>query len=161
MTFLGELTGSDWIETIAGHELRVTALSLTDWAEVEARLLASRRDPISVARESLESLPVTAHRTLLEAALSESCRSGRVTIDDLVNFASTTAGTTLIVWLALRAYQPELSEADVAELLSHWTDADCGRLEPRLAGVPPGASDPAKNSSGQEMGAATLPFPGV
>jgi hypothetical protein len=160
MTLLGELTGGDWTETIAGRELRLAPLSLADWAVVEARLVASRRDPITVARESLDSLPATAHRAVLEAALSEACRGGRVTIDELVDFAGTTAGTVLLVWLALGRHQPDLREADVAELLRHWTDADRAAAEPRLAGVPPARSDSAKNSPGQEVATATSRSPG-
>lgn len=142
----GDGAGSDWTETIAGRRLRLMPLSLADWAVVEARLVASRRDPIAIAGESLAALPITAHRTVLEAALSEACRSNQVTIDELATFASTTAGTVLMMWLALRTHQPDLSEADVAQLLSRWTDADSAAAEPRLAGVPPEGSNPVKNS---------------
>jgi hypothetical protein len=151
MTLLGELTGrdgagGDWTETIAGRELRLMPLALADWAVVEARLVAGRRDPIAIARESLAALPITAHRTVLESALSEACRGNQVTIDELAAFASTATGTVLMMWLALRTHQPDLSEADVAQLLSRWTDADRAAAEPRLAGVPPEGSNPAKNS---------------
>ena len=159
MTRIGELTAGEWCETIDGREWRFAPLSLADWAELEARLVASRPDPLAVARDASESLPAAAHRGVLEAAFAEACRATRVTIDELVEFAASGAGTVLLCWLALRRHHPELSEADVAALISRWTDAEVSSAHTRLAGAPPGAYGPAKNSRRQAT--ATSPSPGA
>lgn len=144
MSSLAEITAAPWEREIAGRAWRFSPLTLGDWAVLERRVLESRPDPLALAKSHLEGLNRDAQRELLDAALVAATRSRRVTLAELLEFAESTEGLTLSIWLSLRREHPELTEAEAGALLDRWTADEMAELERSLDALRGAPAEPPK-----------------
>jgi hypothetical protein len=104
--------------TIGGREYLLTPLRYRDHAEAARRMRLDWPSPRAVVRRMGRGLPPDQQRHLLELVYREERRGSQVELADVLRWYRTPQGLVFHKWLMLRTHQPELSLADVDELLT-------------------------------------------
>lgn len=104
--------------TIGGREYLLTPLRFRDHAEAVRRMRQDWPSPRAVVRRVGRGLPSDQQRQLLELVYREERRGSQVELADVLRWYRTPQGLVFHKWLMLRTHQPELTLADVDELLT-------------------------------------------
>ena len=122
-----------------GRSYRATPLTLADYGEIDQAVLGARPDPLARAAAACQGQSEALQQALLSRTFDELLHGWPVTSHEVSLWMSSREGMAHILWLAVRAHQPEMSLANCRELLaanSTWLQAE--RALDRLNGLPPG-----------------------
>ena len=138
MSSLPSLIGMAREFEVAGQTYKVSPLRITDWAEVNERIVAGRADPVAVARRLCEGLPQEQQKEILLRAYGDATRHQHVTPSELDEYMGTAMGMVHCFWLGLRRNHPDITEDDAAGLFEEFTQERLSMLSETLAGMPEG-----------------------
>lgn len=132
---------------LGGKEYQLRQLQLDDYAEMEARIVASRPDPFEVAAKAIAKVPPAHHPAIWDAAMRDSRTSRKATLDELLAWGNSEAGFAFTFWRCAMKSHPEIdSEAKAREILQSATPAELAACVVSLR-VGSGETD-LKNSDG-------------
>ena len=139
MDGLSLLTAAPCAIAAGGRTFLLAPLTLTDYGEIENRILAGRADPLAGIRARLAQLDAARRREELGRVFDEVGSARRVTLGDLDRWWQTTDGFRYRFWLMLRKHQPTATRETAAELLRQMSGeelAELGRGMTRCCGWP-------------------------
>lgn len=127
MVILAELLGIGWSTSIAGRKVRLSPLTLADWADLECSALADRAT--NLACWLGQSASPSAKAVVILASIFDRWRGrDEVGLDELWGWLHTRAGRQRWLWLTLRHAEPGLTLATASELVDDLPAADWRRL---------------------------------
>jgi hypothetical protein len=115
---LQHTAGADYSTTkINGVTYKLRPLQAKVYAEMEAYIVNSRPDPLSIASESVKKLPASQHPAIWKAAMAEAIALRIVTAEDLAVFEKSIEGLSWKLWQCLKTDHPEIDNIEAAKIL--------------------------------------------
>lgn len=114
---LTSLTAAEASITINKRTYRLSPLTLRDYAELEARVLSRRPDPLELAVKTVSSLPYDQQKDVLCKSMAQAAAVRGVSVDELHAYCRTREGLRYVFWLMLRRGQPEMTLEDAGRLM--------------------------------------------
>ncbi len=154
---LSQLTAAEQTVTAAGRTYRLAPLTLSDYGEIENRILARRPDPLAVALQALDGLDEKQQESLLGRAYDRAVSARLMTAAEFQKWRETPDGLCYRFWLMARKAQPGLTLEEAAEAVGQLLDEDETLLRRRIDDC---SGPPVGNSPGRAQPPATqTPMP--
>ena len=132
MNGLNQLAASDHVVAIAGRSYRLSLLSLSDYGEIENRILAARPDARTAVRQRLAERTDDQRREELGRLFEQVASARHVSLGDLDRWWQTPDAFVYRFWMMVRKDRAAITLEEAEELLRGIGDEDRAALARRM-----------------------------